>query len=81
MTDSLKPLLDAYTKLSDTIIQKARDTFPRGTIVHWVRQGYRQRGEVKEVLGWQAHYLRLRVLNTRTGKFSDIYLYEIEELR
>lgn len=77
--ESIPALLDSYRKLSESIVKVVFDRFPRGTVVHWVRRGYRQRGEVTGVLGFQAHMLRLRVLNTSTGKLVDIYLNEIEE--
>ena len=76
---SLYPLIIAYRDLSDELVKATKERFPIGEIVHWVRRGYRQRGEVNGVLGFQAHNLRLRVLNTNTGRMVDLYLYEIEE--
>lgn len=80
MRESTK-LLKAYSLLSDNIVNAIRQEFPKGTVVHWTRAGNRQRGEVNAVLGFQAHNLRLQVLNTKTGKLVNLYLYEIEELR
>lgn len=77
----LPKLLDAYRLLSDTIVQATKVRFPTGEIVHWARRGHQQRGEVNGVLGFQAHNLRLRVMNTTTGKMVDLYLYEVQELR
>lgn len=77
----LPKLLEAYRLLSDTIVQAARERFQKGEIVHWTRRGYRQRGEAHSMLGFQAHNLQLRVLNTATGKVVDLHFYEIEELR
>lgn len=72
-------LLKAYGMLSDTIVKAVKDRFPIGEVVHWSRREHRQRGEVKEVLGFRVDNLRLRVLNTGTGRMVDLYLYEIEE--
>ncbi len=80
MTD-LASLIAAHRKSSDAVVEATKVRFQRGEIVHWMRRDYRQRGEVNSVLGFDAYNLRLRVLNTATGKIVDLYLYEIEEIR
>jgi hypothetical protein len=71
--------ITAYRDASDRLVKAVKTRFPTGQVVHWMRSGYQQRGEVNSVLGFEGHNLRLRVLNTKTGKFVDLHLYEIEE--
>lgn len=78
--DFVASLFKAYSLLSDNIMGALKARFPTGEVVHWTRRGYRQRGEVHGVLGFQAHNARLRVLNTATGKMVDLYMYEVEEV-
>ena len=78
---SVGELLDRYEAASDAVVKAARDRFRRGTLVHWVAAGYRQTGEVAEVMGFTARTLRLRVMNRSTGKLVDLYLYRIQEAR
>ena len=79
MSGHVYSAIQEYQDASDRLVAATKRQFKTGEIVHWTRRRYRQRGEVKEVLGFQGHNLRLRVLNTSTGKIVDLYLYEIEE--
>jgi hypothetical protein len=76
---SVYAAVQEYRAASDRLVELVKRQFNKGNVVHWTRRGYRQRGEVSQVIGFAGHNLRLRVLNTTTGKTVDLYLYEIEE--